>query len=279
VSGFTLAMPASVTKIRLLAVDLDGTLLRADKVPHPASAEALRRAEAAGITVVIASGRALPAVRLFTTELGLHGPCIGANGADVSSPDGVGWRHDRINGLAASALVIEAHKRGLTTAVYGFDRVYLVRRSGGPEPDFKRIIRTPTELVNEEDVASLDIGKVLVMQDPAISDETRAALMEVMDSRFLRSTDSEPHFMEFLAVGTSKASALQEVGHRLGIPASQTAAIGDYLNDLEMVEYAEIGAAMGNGHSALRAAANLTVATNEDGGVAEFVNLLCAPKA
>ena len=272
-------MPAPSVNIRVLAVDLDGTLLRADKVPHPSSAEALRRAEAAGITVVIASGRALPAVQSFTAELGLHGPCIGANGADVAAPDGTRWRHDRIDGQAAANLVAEARRRGLTTAVYGFDRVYLVRRPGGPEPEFQRIIRTPTQLVNEEDVASLDIGKVLVMEDPEISDETRRALLGVMDLGFLRSTDSEPHFMEFLGLRTSKASAVQEVGERLGISAAETAAIGDYLNDLEMIEYAGIGAAMGNGHAALRTAANLTVATNEDGGVAEFVNLLCAPKA
>ena len=107
-----------------------------------------------------------------------------------------------------------------------------------------------------------------------ISEASRRELEAVMDPTYLRTTDSEPHFMEFLAPGTSKASALREVGMRLGIPAYETAAIGDYLNDLEMVTYAGIGAAVGNAHPVLRENANVTVSTNEAGGVAEFVNLL-----
>lgn len=267
-------MPVPTNRIRLLAVDLDGTLLRADKTPHLASAEALRRAQDAGITVVIASGRALPAVKSFTAQLGLDGPCIGANGADVAAPDGSLWRHDRINGPAAARMVGEAHRLGLTSAVYGWDRVFLVRRHGADEPDFSRIIRTPTEVVSESEVGGLDMGKVLVMEDPMISDASRCQLEAAMDPVYLRTTDSEPHFMEFLAPGTSKASAVREVGHRLGIAAEETAAIGDYLNDLEMIEYAGIGATMANGHPTLRARAQLTVGTNEAGGVAELVNLL-----
>ena len=267
-------MHSPAARVRLLAVDLDGTLLRADKSPHPDSADALRRAEAAGITVVIASGRALPAVRSFTSELNLSGPCIGANGADVAAPDGGLWRHDQINGAAASAMVLRAHQLGLTAAVYGSDRVFLVRREGAAEPDFRRIIRTPTAVVSETDVVDLDMGKVLVMEEPMISEASRRELEAVMDPTYLRTTDSEPHFMEFLAPGTSKASALREVGMRLGIPAYETAAIGDYLNDLEMVTYAGIGAAVGNAHPVLRENANVTVSTNEAGGVAEFVNLL-----
>jgi len=264
--------------VKLIAVDLDGTLLTRDKTPHPRSVTALLRAQAAGITVVLASGRALPAVRSFAAEIGLTGPMIGANGADTGSPWGEIWRHDGIKSAAASRMVQVAIEREMSAAVYASDRVYMVRRFPGEVVDTSRILRCPTEVIDPSAITPLHLSKVLVMQDPGISAANREALLAAMDPEVLRTTDSEPYFIEFLAPNTSKASALAEVASRLGVSQRNTAAIGDYDNDLEMIQWAGYGAAIGNALPRVKAAAEITVGTNEEGGVADFVDHLLSKR-
>jgi hypothetical protein len=264
--------------VKLIAVDLDGTLLTRDKTPHPRSVTALLRAQAAGITVVLASGRALPAVRSFAAEIGLTGPMIGANGADTGSPWGEIWRHDGIKSSAASKMVQVAIEREMSAAVYASDRVYMVRRFPGEVVDTSRILRCPTEVIDPSAITPLHLSKVLVMQDPEISAANREALLAAMDPAVLRTTDSEPYFIEFLAPNTSKASALAEVASRLGVSQRNTAAIGDYDNDLEMIQWAGHGAAIGNALPRVKAAAEITVGTKEEGGVADFVDHLLSKR-
>ncbi|MFX9019979.1 HAD hydrolase family protein, partial [Acinetobacter baumannii] len=76
---------------------------------------------------------------------------------------------------------------------------------------------------------------------------------------------------EFLAYGCSKGKALQALCGSLDVDQSEVAAIGDFLNDVEMVDWASLGGAVGNAHEAVKRVAQVVVASNDDGGVAEFI--------
>ena len=255
--------------IRLVAIDLDDTLLTDDLTIPPGAKEAIRRATSRGVTVVLATGRMFPAARPFARELNLDSPLITYNGALIRTAGGDTWWHKPVPRDSALAVLDYAEADGWDVQCYCDDRLYVARIDDD--------VRYYLDIANVPAQACADMRallkerettKLLGIGDPEETARRAEALSKAFAGR-LTVTISKPRFVEMLDAGVSKAAALAEVARRLGVPREQVLAIGDSFNDLDMIRWAGVGVAMGNAAPEIQALADYTVASNEDEGVAE----------
>lgn len=266
-------MPNSTaSRVRLLAVDLDGTLLTSARDPHPESAAALRRAQAAGVVVVLASGRCTASVRAIAREIGLAGPVVGCNGAHVVGADDSELLHLHLTADVRDAVLDYVGNGGPHLNVYCRDEVYYA-----DEGPWEAIYRTRVQNVNPQRVEATFLRgvlptKMLLMDDPARIPLHRRALLDRLLGSEFSTTVSEPEYLEFLPASANKGLGLQVVAHQLGMDRAEVAAIGDYANDLEMLRWVGTPGAVANASEPVLEAATLVVRSNDEGGVADFVD-------
>ncbi|WP_228645059.1 HAD family hydrolase [Microtetraspora sp. AC03309] len=257
--------------IRWIVTDLDGTLVGRDLAMVPESGDALRRFMAVGGEVIVATGRMESSARRYVEELGLTSPAILYNGArTVDLGSGAVLR--------SRALPVDAWK----SLIGMFDElpegVYPVAFTGGealavhdvPElRDYAR--RDGVALRDPGDWAALPPGEITkCMLIGAAPVE-----VELPGTVVLR---SEATYLEVLPEGATKGTALRELAASRGVPMEQIAAIGDNPNDLDMIAAAGLGAAVGDGHPDVRAAAGVVVGACADGAVADLVELVMAAR-
>jgi Cof subfamily protein (haloacid dehalogenase superfamily) len=258
--------------IRLLAIDLDGTLVNHDLVLNPRDVAAVKAASAAGVTVVLATGRMFKSSLRFAEPLGLTGPIINYQGAvirDISS--GEVWYRCELT-LPMQQRVLElAERRDWHVNAYVDERVYTARAR--PEADlYARISTVPYEVVGPLSrwVQKDSTKMVLVDLDP---DDVPARISELTAwmGDVARVTRSLDWFIEVVNPEVSKARALALVADRLGITPADVCAIGDNTNDEDMVRWAGFGVAMGNAPASLKALAKHVTGTVDEAGVAQVI--------
>lgn len=269
-----------MTPVRLLALDLDGTILGDDLRISARTRAAVDGALVRGVTVVLATGRMYRSALPYAVSLGLTGPLICYQGAYVRERPGVGaapgaiLRHVTMESAAARAAIRWSRENGLDPHVNRDDR--LVMEVGDEDaPDYERLSGIGAEFVPDL-VAATDgpITKVLAVGPAGLP----ARLLDAGRARFAglaEVTVSHPEYLEFMAPGVHKGAALRWLGERLGIPLAETMAVGDQHNDLEMIAAVGIGVAMGGAPPEVRAAArHVTAPVAEDGAaqaIEEFV--------
>jgi len=255
--------------IRLVAIDLDDTLLRDDLTIAPGAKEAIRKAQQKGVTVVLATGRMFPAALPFAQELGLTGPLITYNGALIRTAAGETWWHRPVPRELALEILDFGAAAGWTVQCYCDDRLY-VRQINDDVKYYLEIARVPVqECPDMRALLSERLStKLLSIGSPEEIVRRAESLRQAFAGR-LTITISKPRFVEMLAAGVSKAAALAEVARRLHVPREQVMAIGDSFNDLDMIQWAGVGVAMGNAPDAVKELADCVVGTNMEEGVAE----------
>lgn len=266
---------SSASSVRLIATDLDGTLLLPDKTVSDRTREALGAAAAAGVVLVAATGRQLRHLPVDLGELHFH-YAIGANGGigvDLSQDSVLFAEHLDSDSLQA----LNDYLRRQVPEV----RIAASREYGEYhlcEPGYLELIPTTeimppnwrTETVPLAEVLSEPTIKV-TLRHPTL---TPARLLEVVSGcgiAELSATISGAPFVEIGAARATKAIALSQVCSRLGVPAAQVMAIGDSLNDIDMVQWAGRGFAMGNADPHLRNVATRFTTANTEDGFAEAV--------
>jgi Cof subfamily protein (haloacid dehalogenase superfamily) len=260
--------------IRLIAVDIDNTLLTADRIPHPESVAAIHRAIARGVTVLLASGRIGSSVKTIAESIGMIGhPRICCNGADVVSFRDEAVKHWSLEAESVAQVVDYASQSGLHLNLYTQSEVLFITETQWGDVYRQRVGSLEPSNTNLASAIDCPILKALMLDEPEAIANHRKNL-EVRLGGSARLTESEPEYLEVLPVGVSKGLALQTLCQHLGISQDETAAIGDYLNDLEMVQWAGVGAAVGNAHPTLREHADRVVSSNDNGGVGEFIDSL-----
>lgn len=258
----------------LIAIDLDGTLLTGERTPHFRHIEAIARARAAGMTVVLASGRIRPSMRPFAEPLGVETPMICSNGGHVLGPDGEEVSVDLLDKSVFDMVCEYARETGVHVSVYTRDQLLYLRETEWGFAYARRVRSTIPTVVTIEEARATEMLKVLFIDQPDRIQQHLAYMAPRIDPTKCRLTESEPEYLEFLPPSVSKGRALARLADAMGIPQTRVAAIGDYLNDLEMITYAGHSAAMGNAAPAVKAAAGRVVGTNEEGGVADFIDAL-----
>jgi hypothetical protein len=260
--------------IRLVAIDLDNTLLTHDKSILPVVAEAVQRARAGGVEIVLASGRIQNSVRYYAEQLGLTGPLICCNGADAVWADGRVIFHKPLAEAVVSEVLEFSASVGAQANVYTADEVFMVGATEWADEYRRRVPHLNPEFRSAESILGSSVSKVLMIGPADSIPQWRAAIEPSLDPATVRITESEPEYLEFLGAGVSKGSALERVAQLLEIPQSETGAIGDYWNDFEMLEWCEFPGAIGNALDSVKSIAKIVVNSNENGGVADYLNAI-----
>jgi hypothetical protein len=256
-------------KTKLIAVDLDGTLLKNDETLSLKGIKALQQAAQQGILVVIATGRGLQSVRRYAKKLGIFQPVIVVDGAQIfSAPDGHLWQQYTIPMDVARSIAAFADSNNweLTTLI-GSTTYYRQRPDQAlGELELGRII-----CGNNTDGIKQAPHRILTHEPDAIPRLWEFCLKsDFMDIRWQRfyNPDGKIRSLCISPSHANKGQALKYLCRKLNIDLSQTMAIGDYDNDLSMFEVAGRSVAMGNALEHIKAKADRVAPSNEDDGVA-----------
>lgn len=257
-----------------LVSDLDGTLVDRELRLVPRSVQALREYRDRGGVVVLATGRNEPSAGRYHRELGLDTPMILYNGARIVSANGAVLRGldlgDAWHRLRAGLLGDLPAGVG-AVAFVGRDAHRV--RDAPALADYARRDRLP--LLDSPVPEGAAVTKLMLI---AAAPDALSGL-EADIGRFapgLPLTRSESTYLEVLPTGATKGNALRWLAGEHGVPLDRIAAIGDNPNDVDMLAVVGLGAAVGDGHPAVRAAADLVTVGCAEGAVADLVRRLLA---
>ena len=259
---------------RLIALDMDGTVLDSNHKLTPRVINALRAAGRAGARVVLASGRMPCALGPFIETLNITAPLICYNGALVAKDaSGESLGAFSIEADLAREACAACEAMDLHVQAYRGDAFYCGRETGFAR-DYKAFLNCPVRMVVTgaplSECLDFDTPKLLAIDTP----ERVAPALKALRERFagrLRIATSQPRFIEFVSPRAGKATALETLCALEGVARDEVIAFGDGLNDLDMLRWAGTACAMDNAVDEVRAAADIIAPSNDRDGVAQIV--------
>ena len=265
--------------MRLIASDIDGTLLRDDGTMSDRTVAALGAAEEAGLVVVLCTGRPPRWMKPIAEATGHHGLAVCSNGAIV---------YDLHTETVVESFPIDVDvARRITLALKEAlpEAVFAVERSGGMlhEPAYVPIAppsATQMEAAFDELVTE-PMVKIIAKHPEMTSTELHAAAHAAVAelAELAETTYSSGSIIEISATGVTKAFGLERLAAERGIDAADVIAFGDMPNDIPMLTWAGRGVAVGNAHPDVIAIADDVCASNEDDGVAQVIEELLATRS
>lgn len=266
---------------RLIATDLDGTLLHDDKTVSDRTVAALAAAEEAGIEVFFVTGRPARWMGVVSDHVHRHGLAICANGAVVVDLHG-GGELVKVRGLdrAVALEVVQALRDAAPGTSFAVEKT----TSFDYEPQYPPFLDDPganvataEKLLQEGGPGDGDPVVKLLAHHPSLTPDGFLTLARTAAGHLAAFTRSSPTaLLEVSGLGVSKASTLALCCAERGISSDEVVAFGDMPNDVEMLAWAGTSYAMGNAHpDVIAAASGRTVANNED-GVAVVIERLVA---
>jgi hypothetical protein len=257
-----------VTYYRVVALDVDGTLLDRGCPVSELDREAIQRALAAGVVVTLATGRMFPLVEPLVRLLGLTAPTICYGGALIVDPMAVRPLYQcGIPRTLAVEVIRVARNRGLTARVYVDSSVYVERIEVGAY-NYESLTRVNAIAIDDlERFLTEDPSHLAIDAPPEVTRGLVGEMREQFSGR-LNVTTGHPLLTEFGHPSVHKGSALRWLCAHVGIPVTRSIAIGDDWNDVEMLRVAGLGIAMGNAHPDVLALADVVVPSVGDSGVA-----------
>jgi Cof subfamily protein (haloacid dehalogenase superfamily) len=264
-----------MSKFRLVALDLDDTLLRSDLSISFRTRNAIRRAMQEGVAIALASGRVPQALDSFSKILGLHkrdGYLICSNGTIITeSRTGKVVYEATVPKDAALVAFDLADAEGFPMQLYDDDVMYISRRNEYTSYDQKLTGLRQVVVSNFRSMVEAGAHKLIVPGDPMILKPLEDILRTYLGSDVSLFT-SKPYFLEILPPNIDKGSALAFIAEKLDVPQEEVFAIGDSMNDEAMLRWAGCGVAMANSDPRIKNIASLiTEHSNDDDGVAEVI--------
>lgn len=266
--------------LRLVASDIDGTLVRADKTASDRTRRALAQIQADGVTVVLVTARPAHTVEALADQIGVSGLALCSNGAviyDLALREIV--RHTPL-AVETARLLIVTLREIVPEVCFAFVR--------GPrfacEPAYK-LIADPADhadgflasaLLDDALILCEEAPTKLVVRHPTIHVDDLLIRVRGLGLDGFEATHSGASFVEVAAAGVTKAWALAALCDDLGISADEVVAFGDAPNDLPMLQWAGRGIAVANAHPTVLAAVQEVAPSNEDDGVAVILEQLIA---
>jgi Cof subfamily protein (haloacid dehalogenase superfamily) len=279
--------------IKCIATDMDGTLLNSSQQISRENKEAILKAQAQGIEVVVATGRSYQEATYILDEVGLKCPIIGVNGAEVRSKEGEILSTTTIEkhlGKQIASLLIE---HDVYFEVYTNKGSFTIDRekavsvlidvfvSANPELNLQKVVDAAERRVREGRVSVIDsynllfdneeyqIYKFLAFTfDP---DRLEAAGKAVKELKGLAVSSSGHENLEITHQNAQKGIALEAFVKAQGIDIAETMAVGDNLNDESMLERAGRSVAMGNASFYIKSLCDVITERNDEHGVAKAI--------
>jgi Cof subfamily protein (haloacid dehalogenase superfamily) len=268
--------------IRLIALDIDGTIVGDDLVLHERTISAVRDARRRGVRVSIVTGRMATSGMEFARRLGLTEVVVGYQGAIAremgdgrEEPLGRLLRHRPLDAATAMEIVEWTRSAGLVPHFNHLET--LVLPADDPRADdYSRFVGGRLTLVPSLEswlARRRTVTKVIAVGRRPAPNEAYPEAAARFAGR-AEATISHPEFLEFVAPRVSKGEALRWLARREGIPMSQVMAVGDQLNDLDMIIAAGHGVAMGNAPDEVRSVARYVAPHVDEQGAARMIEEL-----
>jgi hydroxymethylpyrimidine pyrophosphatase-like HAD family hydrolase len=258
---------------RLIATDLDGTLLRSDGTIDPRTRRALARVEASGIRVVVCTARPSRTMCRLTQETGHRGVAICSNGSAIWDLHSERLVDTFPFAVEAAREVVARLRATLPDATWAMERHDVFAHEPRYVPHWP--VPDDTVIGEIETLLSVPALQLMVRHPWLTGDELVAHARElVSDLAELSHSSSVDALLEIGAAGVSKASGLAVLCERQGIDAGDVLAFGDMPNDLAMLEWAGRSVAVANAHPDVIQAADEMTASNDEGGVAQVLERL-----
>jgi Cof subfamily protein (haloacid dehalogenase superfamily) len=257
--------------IKLIAIDIDDTLITDELIIPQGCKEAINKARRRGVKVVLATGRMPASTIPFAEELGLSEPVICYNGALIQAAnDGPPLIHHPVPLELAREIVALGKAEGLHVNIYLDGLMYVAELNEYTE-FYSSFTKTKAHPVGDL-LAFMDRPptKILYVCEGSIAEKWQRILAERYQGQ-LEVFRSKPQYLEFTNIGVSKGAALKELAGLYGLVPDEVMAIGDSFNDISMLEYAGIGVAVANAPAAVRSKADYVTRSNEECGVAEAI--------
>lgn len=235
--------------IKLIALDMDGTLLNEKEEISEGNYKAIQEAQAKGVHVVLSTGRSILTCGKYAESLNLSSYLVTVNGSEIW--DCSGNLHER-NILHAEYIQMMWEWANQNKTYYWAVATDKVWRNQMPDDIFAH-----TWLKFGFDFSDDSVRETI--------------LQRLLSNQQLEVSNSSPTNIEINAVGVNKANGLLHVCERLGISMDEVIAMGDSLNDIEMIKAVGCGVAMGNAQNEVKKAADWITDTNEEDGVAKAI--------
>jgi HAD superfamily hydrolase (TIGR01484 family) len=264
---------------RLVATDLDGTLVRADQTVSDRTRAALARVEEAGAVLVLVTGRPPRWMPPIVEQTGHRGLAVCANGALLYDLHTERVLDAHLLDAQAAGQVVEALRRDVPGIAFAVERgpVDGVPGGFGRERVYRARVDVPDiEIAPVEALFAGGAVKLLARHEEMGSDELLAAARQSLGALAEATHSSTDGLLEISAAGISKASGLAALAERHGVAPADVVAFGDMPNDLPMLAWAGHAVAVENAHPEGKAAADEVTASNEDDGVARVLERLFA---
>jgi Cof subfamily protein (haloacid dehalogenase superfamily) len=251
-------------------------LIGEDAVLRPRTRAAIAATRAAGIHVMLVTGRMFRSVRRYALEAGLDDPIVCYQGAVVAEPVSGRWlRHEPIPLELAREAIAALQAEGFGLNCYVGDELYVAEITPGARryADFQQL-----ELHPVGDLLAWLVEpptKLVVIDDPEILDGLKQRMLGRFDGR-LYISKSLPYFLEFASPDVTKAAGLGFLAEHLGFARERTIAFGDGENDVELVEWAGFGVAVQNAHERVKEVADLVCPAVDQEGVAQVLEAFLA---
>ncbi len=267
-------------KIKMVALDLDGTTLDQNSQITDRTRDALQAAMNRGVHIVVSTGRSFDAIPEQVLNVTGLEYLINSNGADISEvPNRKCIYTNHIEESAVLAAIELLRDSGLSVEAV-IDRVTYIDQdeydeitvNGSGYRDVNYVISTRTPVKNLFDYMMENRNKIeninIIFENLEEKEEWRKKLIKIPDSTL---TTSFSHNYEIGGSTTSKAEALRFLMNRLGVSREELMACGDSPNDSEMIKFAGLGVAMGNATDAVKEIADYITESNSNDGVAKAI--------
>lgn len=260
-------------EIKYLVLDLDGTLLNSEHKMSEKNKEAIRKAIAQGVKVMIATGKTRTSAEPIIAELGLDTPGVFVQGLIIYNADGTLRQETTLDGKAARRAIQYAESVGFDVIAYSgkrlvtkkiTDAVKAIAAYGEPAPE------AIGSLLNH--IGTLPMHKLIMVGGNAANLRSlRWQLGQMIGEQAAFTHGGVLTSLEVLPKGMSKGVGVKALLRIMGATPENTMAIGDGDNDIDMLKLVGVGVAMGNAHEDVKAAAKHVVKSNDEDGVADAI--------
>lgn len=260
--------------IKLIVFDLDGTLLNDERELSENNIKAIKKLLNNNIKIVIATGRPFAGFSRFLKQLGT----LGKGNYSITNTGSIVRENVENGNIKTRALNINDYLfvneltniyEGIQTCIYTDDYIYIDEQS--PNNAFihdKNILRMVTR--NTDAYCNEPICRINVMGEKELLDKFQQENLSILEKKYA-TVRNETFSYEILNKNSSKGKALKFLAGYLNIDRNQIMAFGDNVNDIEMIEYAGVSVAMGNGKDVLKSKADYIAKPNSEDGVARFL--------
>jgi Cof subfamily protein (haloacid dehalogenase superfamily) len=267
--------------LRLVAVDLDGTLLHSDGSVTDRTREVLDELERRGVVVVFVTGRPIRWMEPLWQHVGDHGLAVCSNGGIVYDVPGRRVLESRPIPREVGLTVTARIREGVPGTTFAVERV----DGFGREPSYLRRRAEDGRPREREDHPDLSVGpveeifgdgvvKLLALHHDLAPEEFWSRVEGLVGHAVTTTWSSVGALVEMSAAGVTKASTLELLCGQLGVDAREVVAFGDMPNDIPMLQWAGTSYAMANGHPSAKEVADRTAPRNDEDGVAQVLEEL-----